>query len=217
MKKNVAKIGIFKNKDDIEIVLSNDNVINITGMMGSGKTSLARSILYNKSECDYVKLDWLFGYGYDKNTIPKEINELIMILKKEYPQITDDTFFRWSNNKKYDANIEKRYVKYVPIFYNYIVNYFKNSKLLIIDGVQLYNYLDIDKIKGKLIIKRSSLFTCYRRAFKRDVSIYLKRYISKQIKLKLLLKKIKERIKLPIKNYLRINEYISILLKQKVI
>ncbi len=45
MKKNGIKIGIFKDKDDIEISLSNDNIINITGMMGSGKTSLARSIL----------------------------------------------------------------------------------------------------------------------------------------------------------------------------
>lgn len=86
---------------------------------------------------------------------------------------------------------------------------------MIIDGVQLYNYLDIDKMKGKIIVKRSGLFTCYRRDFKRDVSIYLKRYVAGQINLKILLKKIKERIKLPIKNYLKINKYINTLLKEK--
>lgn len=31
------EVGIFKDKEDIEITLTDDNIVNIIGMMGSGK------------------------------------------------------------------------------------------------------------------------------------------------------------------------------------
>ncbi len=35
-------IGIIKDKSDLVIRVTNDNIINVTGMMGSGKTTLGK-------------------------------------------------------------------------------------------------------------------------------------------------------------------------------
>lgn len=200
------KIRLFKNNMDFNVSISNEKIINITGLMGSGKTTLAKSMLNEKIL--YIKLDWFFGYGYDKKNMPEKIKNLIQSLQKKYPEISEKNFFKWKNNKKHDLLIEQRYKKYVPIFYDFIINEAKNGEKMIIDGVQLFNYLDIKKLKGSLIIKGNSLFTCYKRAFKRDVGMYCKKYKLKQISLKRLVKKIKERIRIPIQDYKKINLYI---------
>lgn len=201
------KIRLFKNDMDFNVIISDEKIINITGLMGSGKTTLAKSIVNEKSL--YIKLDWLFGYGYDKQNMPTKVKNIIQLLQKNYPEISEKNFFRWKNNKKHDLLIEQKYEKYVPIFYDFVVNQVKNNETLIIDGVQLYDYLDIKKLKGRLIIKGSSLFTCYKRAFKRDVGMYYKKYILKQITFKTFLKKVLERIRIPIRSYKKINLYIN--------
>lgn len=201
-----SKINLFNDKEDLIISISNDNILNITGMSGSGKSTLSKEILKN-GEYEYIKLDWFFGYGYDKKYMPSKIKDIIRNLHDKYPEIREKSFFRWGNNKKYNIIIEQRYCKYLPIFYNFIVN--DINKNLIIDGVQLYDYLDIMDLKGKLIIKRTSLFKCYIRAFKRDVFTYYKRYKSKQVEFNSLFDKIIERIKIPLKSYYKINAYIS--------
>ena len=38
------QVGIFKDRGDIEINLTEDKIVNITGMMGAGKTTLAHTI-----------------------------------------------------------------------------------------------------------------------------------------------------------------------------
>lgn len=42
-------VGIFKNKDDIEFIFTNDDIINITGIIGSGKTTLAKRVIDKKN------------------------------------------------------------------------------------------------------------------------------------------------------------------------
>lgn len=39
-----CKIGLIKDKSDLVINITNDRIINITGMMGSGKTTLGKKI-----------------------------------------------------------------------------------------------------------------------------------------------------------------------------
>ena len=35
-------VGIFKNKDDIEFIFTNDDIINITGMIGIWKNNISK-------------------------------------------------------------------------------------------------------------------------------------------------------------------------------
>ena len=77
------KIGIFADKEDIEINLTNDNIINITGMMGSGKTTLARE-KKDKQNIDLLSLDWMFGYSLGNR--PEKINNMLKEFEKIYPE-----------------------------------------------------------------------------------------------------------------------------------
>lgn len=66
MKKNSYRIGIIKNKRDIEISISNDTITNITGLMGSGKTTLSKTI-HNNSNALLIQLDCLFCKNRQNN------------------------------------------------------------------------------------------------------------------------------------------------------
>ena len=58
------KIKIIKDKKDVEIQCTEEKIINITGMIGSGKTTKAN--LYRKNE-DYIVISLYFLYrGKDK-------------------------------------------------------------------------------------------------------------------------------------------------------
>lgn len=57
---NKYKISFFKDKKYIELIFTDDDIINITGVMGSGKTTLAKTIA-NKSKRELIVFDWMFG------------------------------------------------------------------------------------------------------------------------------------------------------------
>lgn len=205
-------VSLFFDKSDLIFQLSNDGIINITGISGSGKSTLSTQLSKNKKYI-YIKFDWLFGYGHDKNYISQGIKDIIVNLQEKYPEIKDKNFFRWNNNKKNNLLIEERYKIYTPIFYNYIIN--SINEYLLIDGIQLLKYINIKDLKGKIIVKRTSLIHCYIRAFKRDVYNSYKKYKSRKISFASLFNKFYERIKIPIKYYKIVNLYISQLLTIK--
>ncbi len=53
------KVSLFIDKTDIEILCTNDNIINITGMIGSGKTTLANQYR-NNDKYIVISLDCLY-------------------------------------------------------------------------------------------------------------------------------------------------------------
>ncbi len=181
-------VGIFKDKPDLEIQLTNDDIINITGMMGSGKTTLARQISKNKN-IDFISLDWMFGASL-KNR-PDHIKQLLDSFIKEHPEIKN-------KDKYYDD---------ADLIYDYL--YKKLSPLKIFEGRHIYMYMDINTLKGKIIIKRTSLVHSYKRAFKRDMQHKIKEYKNNEINLVQVLNRLFERIKIPIKDYIMINQYIN--------
>ena len=75
--------------------------------------------------------------------------------------------------------------------------------------------MDYRLIKGKIIIKRTSLINCYIRAFKRDVNRLYKNYKNGDVTKKDVLNKIHERIIFPIKDYLKLNKFIIKLIEKK--
>lgn len=206
---NKHKILIFKDKKDFKISISNDKVINITGMTGSGKSTLGKELSIS-TEYELLNFDWIFGYGYDKDKISTQIKQIIKELKTQYPEINEKDFFRWKENKKENEIIKQRYKKYVKQFYLYIINKIQSG--IIIEGIQLLDYLDVKYLKGELIVKRTSLFNCYTRAFKRDVYECYKSCKKGEMAVNILINKIIERIKIPIHYYKKINNYIFTIL-----
>jgi hypothetical protein len=135
----------FKDKDDFVKKLTDDEIINIIGLKGSGKTTTSKKYIDNK---DYIVIncDMLFELPCDDKT-NEELKIIIDELKKKYKSIKDADFIN---------------------IYNYIVDYSKkHNKKCLIEGNAIED-LDINSLKGTIIIKRTGVFKCFRRAVKRD-------------------------------------------------
>lgn len=186
MKNKIDKISIFKDKDDIKFLLTDDNIINVTGIMGSGKTTLAREIR-NDTSFELISLDWMFGASL-KNR-PENIKKLSDDFEKLYP--------------------DKNKYKYADLIYKYLLANLADNKIF--EGRHIYRYIDPKVLRGTLIIKRTSLINSYKRAFKRDMNNKIKEYKRKEIKFSKVLNRFLARIKFPILEYIRINNYINTL------
>lgn len=186
MKNKNDRISIFKDKDDIKFLLTDDNIINVTGIMGSGKTTLAREIR-NDTSFELISLDWMFGASL-KNR-PENIKKLSDDFEKLYP--------------------DKNKYKYADLIYKYLLANLADNKIF--EGRHIYRYIDPKVLRGTLIIKRTSLINSYKRAFKRDMNNKIKEYKRKEIKFSKVLNRFFVRIKFPILEYIRINNYINTL------
>lgn len=193
-------VGIFKNKDDIEFIFTNDDIINITGMIGSGKTTLAKRVI-DKKNYKLLSLDWMFGFSISNR--PEEIENLLKEMEKLYPEMKDQKIFKKTKENK---TVEPNYYKYTDIIYKYLLQNIEQPVL--IEGRHIYKYMNYKSLKEKLIIKRTSLFNSYRRALNRDVKNMIKRYKKKEVPKGAVLRRLSDRIVLPIKDYLKINKFI---------
>ncbi len=54
------KVGIFRNKKDIDIQLTPDHIINVTGMIGSGKSTYANQYK-NKENHIIISFDYVLS------------------------------------------------------------------------------------------------------------------------------------------------------------
>lgn len=144
------KVKIFRDKKDIEIECTKDKIINITGMIGSGKTTMANK--YRKDN-NYIviSLDCLYR-GQDKENMNEQTMKINEILKEKFLNQDNEKYF-----KQYYYEILK-----------YIEN-FDKPVIWIMEGQHIYRYLDIEDIKGKLIVKRTCIFNCWRRSIIRHI------------------------------------------------
>lgn len=202
------KVGIFKDKKDIEITLTNDSIVNITGMMGSGKTTLARE-MREKENIELLSLDWLFGYSLGNR--PEKINNMLKELEKLYPETENQKIFQYFNKRTKDKRVDLKYYEYTSKIYTYLIS--NISEPLIIEGRHIYKYMNPTLLKGKIIIKRTSLIHAYKRAFKRDVEKKIELYKKREIKFSDVLNKFYARVKIPIYDYIEINKFIIKVLK----
>ena len=140
------KIYLFKDQEDYIKDLTDDNIVNVIGTKGSGKTT---SSLKYIDDDDYIVIncDRLFKLPSTEKE-DKELTNIRNILNDKYGKLNMDDDF---------TNC-----------YNDIVEYIlsKNKKGLI-EGNVIQN-IDSKLLKGKIIIKRTSPYKSFKRAVKRD-------------------------------------------------
>jgi len=125
---NNEKVKFFKDKPDISMCITNDNIINITGMIGSGKSTMANKYR-NNEEYIVISLDCLYK-GQDKENSNIHVEIINQFIKEKFP--------------------EKNNFEYFNEYYNIILEYIKQQeKIGVIEGQQIYRYIDINNIKGK--------------------------------------------------------------------
>ena len=144
------KVRLFIDKKDIEVKFTDDKIINITGMIGSGKTTKANE--YRKDD-NYIviSLDCLYR-GQDKMNMNEETMKINTILGKKLPEKNNEKFFK----------------EYYYEILRYISKYDK-SVIWVLEGQQIYRFLDLEDIKGSLIVKRTCISKCWKRSITRHI------------------------------------------------
>ena len=141
----MKKILLFKDQDDYVYELTNDNIINIIGTKGSGKTTSSLDYI-NDDNYIVVNCDRLLELPSNEDE-DKELSLIRDMLKNKYGSIKEDNFINCYND-----------------IINYILDKNKNG---LIEGNVIQD-LDINNLKGKVIIKRTGIFKSFIRAIKRD-------------------------------------------------
>ena len=142
----MSKIYLFKDQEDYIKDLTDDNIINVIGTKGSGKTT---SSLKYIDDDDYIVIncDRLF----ELPSTEKEDKELANIRK-----ILNDKYGKLNMNDDFTN------------CYNDIVEYILNkNKKGLIEGNVIQN-INPKQLKGKIIIKRTASYKSFKRAVKRD-------------------------------------------------
>lgn len=140
-------ISIVVDKEPYIKELTNDHIINLTGQSGSGKSTYAKK---NFNNTNYLVVDTDDIFSEDRfikaSGINKELGDHFRKKFKVMPELGKD----------------------FDIIYEEILDYCKNKKeTIVIDCAQFHCIKDINKLKGKIIVIRTSINTCYNRCIER--------------------------------------------------
>ena len=144
--KKESKLYLFRDRSDYIKVITSDNIFNVTGEKGSGKSFFGNM----KDELDtiVVHLDPLF-----QPIGNKEHGDTLKVRKILIATFSDEIS---------SSNFEKMY-------YKVIVNYLKEMKKeSYIEGGSFLHFEDVSSLQGTIIVKRTGVFKCFFRAVKRD-------------------------------------------------
>ena len=142
----MSKIYLLKDQEDYVKQLTNDDIINMIGTKGSGKTTSSLKYIDNDNYI-VINCDRLFELPCNEKE-DKELGKIRKILKQKYGNLEIDKDF---------TNC-----------YNDIVEYILNKKKKgVIEGnvIQSVNHKNL---KGTVIIKRTAIYKSFKRAVKRD-------------------------------------------------
>lgn len=191
--RNESKIYIFRDRPDYIKKITNDDIFNITGEKGSGK-SFFGNMKDEENNCVVVHLDSVFiPSGSREHNYSKEVRNLLIE--------------KFGEDLRPDISFEKDY-------YNEIINYIKNKrKTGYIEGGSIAEISDISNIVGTIVVKRTGVLKCFFRTIKRD---YHNNYFMEQeiklhgkfAKITRLYKVIKRRKKI-LKSYHSIEQFIE--------
>jgi predicted kinase len=144
---NELDITIDIDKEPYIKDLTNDKIINLTGQTGSGKSTYALEH-FNSDEYLIIDTDEILSNNRFANAvgINKELGEHFRNKYSTLPNCGDD----------------------FDIIYKEILDYCKNiNKTIVIDCAQFHCVKDISILKGKLIVLRTCIDTCYKRTIER--------------------------------------------------
>lgn len=150
----MKRISLFRDKEDYVKILTNDNIVNVIGTKGSGKTTSTLKYL-NSDNYIVINCDRLFELPSNEKE-DKELAKIRDLLKEKYETI----------------KMDKEFIK----CYNDIIEYvFSKKRKCIIEGNVIQN-ISPELLKGKIIVKRTSIIKSYIRSVKRD---YKNKYFMK--------------------------------------
>lgn len=157
------------NKEPYIKQLTNDKVINLTGQSGSGKSYYANQN-FDSDEYLIVDTDEIFSEIRFANSsgINRELGEYY---RKKFDELPDMGY-------KFDL-IYKEILDYCKKYYK--------DKIVVIDCAQLYCIKNINNLKGKIIIMRTSVETCLERVidrYKKNWPNYTEEELNKYIERK---------------------------------
>ena len=143
-----SKIYLFKDQKDYIKDLTDDNVINVIGTKGSGKTTSTIKYI-NDDKYIVVNCDRLLELPSDIVREDIELPAIREMLIKKYGKILEGKAF--------------------ISCYNDIVSYIKRkNKKAIIEGNIIQDIEPITQLKGKVIVKRTGIIKSFIRSIKRD-------------------------------------------------
>ena len=174
-------ISLYVDKEPYIKVITDDKVINLTGQSGSGKSYYASSL--DKDKYLVIDTDDIFSDIKFKESsgINRELGIMFREKYKEIPNLGDN----------------------FDLIYQEILDYCKDiDKTIVIDCAQFHSLKDISKLKGKIMIMRTSIDTCYKRCIERFKK-------SKESYTEEELEKYKEKKKSIYKWYKETNEFIE--------
>lgn len=132
--------------------LTDDNIINLTGQSGSGKSTFARekfgSLNYEIIDTDIIFNDKMFEGATGLN---RDLGLYFRDKYKKLPNLSGD----------------------FDLIYTDIIKYCKNiDKTIVIDCALFHSCKDIKILKGKIIILRTDIDTCYKRVVSRWIDVH---------------------------------------------
>ena len=174
-------IEINKYKEPYIKQLTDDNIINLTGQSGAGKSTFTRE-KFDGLNYEIIDTDDIFDDKRFENAIGlnKDLGEYFRDKYRELPNLSDD----------------------FDLIYTDIIEYCKNiDKTIVIDCALFHSCKDIKILKGKMIILRTDIDTCYKRIILRWINVH-KQYTQDDLNAYM------ERKKAIYKWYLGSNEFI---------
>ena len=141
--KNILDINLFIDKEPYIKEITQDKVINLTGESGSGKSYYSEIYLKDNNYI-VIDTDIVFNDKPSDNKESLEIREL----------------FKDKEKNAFITDFDNCYLE--------ILDYFKDSsKTIVIDSAQYRNIKDYSILRGKVIVMRTSINTCYKRVINR--------------------------------------------------
>ena len=144
--KDPLSISLYVDKDPYIKKITDDNIINLTGQSGSGKSYYASHL--NKNKYLVIDTDDIFSENRFKES--SGINkELGIMFRDKY---------------KESLNLGENF----DIIYQDILNYLNGvEKTIVIDCAQFHCIKNINLLKGQIMIMRTCIDTCYNRCIER--------------------------------------------------
>lgn len=143
-----SKIYLFKDREDYIKELSSDDIVNIIGTKGSGKTTSSLKYI-NDDNYIVINCDRLLELPGGNEKEDKDLPIIRDMLKNKYGEIKEG----------------KEFIN----CYNDIIDYIKKkNKKALIEGNIIQDIEPITQLKGKVIVKRTGVIKSFIRAVKRD-------------------------------------------------